>query len=403
VGNEMKWLVYIPIHDEIGYPSYRKGDIAPVHKWREYKSHPLLEGTDYFWTANSQIDSVMGTYCGAPIRLLQADFTFGWDINNFNEYDGIIVCTDMVNVDAPIYLRSRYTGLIITMPRLPTGHLKYPKNVVECSNLILLNHNCGVENVSNLNRANNTNKFFLLPLPTVDIEFLHKNFFKSIEDKHNRVITYRPSSGPPKQSSSLVTATKLRKWRQTILRKSTFLTSLYLKRFHETAKKLEKHAGSDRVRTIEKTAYYLKRFQEKFPLIEGFMTKCKNQSEAFEPFNSICIKYADDFYDYVSRSRIIVLSTSSYASLTLYGACVGTPSVGSENTTMQQLLFPELSYDENNVASIVNAMCKLFEDDDYYVEQQRKALENVEKHISNTALKKRLAEKLAEFGFGGDV
>jgi len=87
----MKWLVYSPflILDVSGYyPRYPKGQITPVLKWNQYRLHLLLEETEEFWRGNSKIDPVRGTYCGVPMRLLKADFTFGWDIEDFDQYDG---------------------------------------------------------------------------------------------------------------------------------------------------------------------------------------------------------------------------------------------------------------------------------------------------------------------------
>jgi len=103
----------------------------------------------------------------------------------------------------------------------------------------------------------------------------------------------------------------------------------------------------------------------------------------------IDVKYADDYYKFIGDSYLIILASTTYASMTLYGACVGTPSVGSRDTTMQKLLFPELAFDEDDVDSIVGAMTRLFEDRDFYVSQQKQGLQNVEKWFSNHRLRKR--------------
>jgi len=101
----MKWLTYIaqPNVPE-AYPSYHKGEVTPVMKWNEYGSHIKEKGTEKFWHTKSKIDPVMGTYGCYLIRLLKANFTFGWDVN-FDNYDGIIVGGDL---KSNMYLRQRY-------------------------------------------------------------------------------------------------------------------------------------------------------------------------------------------------------------------------------------------------------------------------------------------------------
>ena len=384
----MKWLIYTPLHTvPEAYPSYRKGEVAPVHEWHEYRSHINEEGTDRFWCFNSKIDPVMGTYGCYPIRLLKADFTFGWDINDFNRYAGVIVTG---GVDATVYLRKKigYKNIIITYPRLPRG-LRYPREVIDCSDLILLNHEPGVETVENLNRLNDTDKFFLFVLPTVNTKFLTKNFYKPIDQKEARVITYRVSSGPQRANTSRVSdsMTTLKRLRTKVFRKSKMIQSLYLKTVHGLAKQIEEKAMSNRVVTLRKTAKYLREFQRSHPEVKGFMTKAQN--DAPEPFIGVDLKYADDFYRFIANSRLIVLASATYASMTLYGACVGTPSVGSRDTTMQKLLFPDLAFDEDDVDSIVLAMTKLFEDESFYVSQQKQGLENARARFSDGKLRKR--------------
>jgi len=336
----------------------------------------------------------MGTYGCYPIRLLKADFTFGWDIDDFNRYDGIIVTG---GVDATVYLRkkAKYDGIIVTYPRLPRG-LRYPKEVIDCSNLILLNHEPGLETVENLNRLNATDKFFLFVLPTVNTEFLTKNFYKPIGEKEPRVITYHLSSGPQRANTSRVSdsMTTLKRLRTKVFRKSQSLQSLYLKLGHGLAKQIEEKAMSNRVVTLRKTAEYLREFQKSHPEVHGFMTKASN--DAPEPFVGIDVTYADDYYKFIAQSHLIILASATYASMTLYGACVGTPSVGSRDTTMQKLLFPELAFDEDDVNSIVSAMARLFEDQDFYVSQQNQGLKNVEKWFSDANLRRRFYTTIRE-------
>lgn len=384
----MKWLVYTPLHTvPEAYPSYRKGELAPVHEWTKYRSHINEEGTDRFWCFNSKIDPIMGTYGCYPIRLLRADFTFGWDIEDFNQYGGIIVTG---GVEAAVYLRrkAKYNGVIITYPRLPRG-LRYPQEVIECSDLILLNHEPGIETAKNLNRLNDTDKFFLFVLPTVNTKFLTENFYKPIGEKEPRIITYHVSSGPQRVNTSRVSdsMTTLKRLRTKVFRKSKSLQSLYLKLGHGLAKQIEEKAMSNRVITLRKTAKYLREFQRDHPEVKGFMTKALN--DAPEPFIGVDLKYADDFYKFIANSRLIVLASATYASMTLYGACVGTPSVGSRDTTMQKLLFPDLAFDEDDVDSIVGAMTRLWEDQDFYISQQKQGLNHTRAWFSDRNLRRR--------------
>lgn len=384
----MKWLVYTPLHTvPEAYPRYRKSEFAPVHEWHEYRSHINEKGTERFWSFNSKIDPVMGTYGCYPIRLLKADFTFGWDIDDFGSYNGIIVTG---GVDATVYLRKKvkYEGTIITYPRLPRG-LRYPKEVIDCSDLILLNHEPEIETAENLNRVNNTDKFFLFVLPTVNVDFLTKNFYKHMEEKERRIITYHVSSGPQRADTSKVGGSMrtLKRLRTKVFRRSKKLQSVYLRTVHGLAKGIEERAMSDRIITLRKTAGYLREFQKNHPEVDGFMTKALN--DAPEPFVGLDIKYADDYYRFIADSYLIILASATYASMTLYGACVGTPSVGSQNTTMQKLLFPGLSFDEDDVDSLVSAMIRLFEDKDFYVSQQKQGLKNVDKWFSDDRLRTR--------------
>jgi len=391
----MKWLVYTPLHTvPDAYPSYRKGEVAPVLEWNKYRSHFNEEGTERFWAANSKINPVMGTYGCYPIRLLKADFTFGWNIADFGCYDGVIVTG---GVDGSVYLRKKvgYTGIIVTYPRLPRG-LHYPKEVVDCSDLILLNHEPGRETVENLSRMNNTDKFFLFALPTVNVDFLTKNFYKSIHEKEPRIITYRLSSGPSRANTGKIGGSmeRLKRVRTKIFRKSKKLQSWYLRTLHGFAKGIEERAMSDRMITLKKTAGYLEDFQKVYPEINGFMTKALG--DAPKPFIGVDIKCADDYYRFIGDSYLVVLASATYASITLYGACVGTPCVGSRDTTMQKLLFPDLSFDEDDVDGIVGAMTQLFEDESFYVSQQKQGLENTEKWFSDRELKKRFYATIKE-------
>jgi len=258
----MKWLVYVPVHNiPYAYPAYSKDEIAPVHEWYEYRTLPLLKDKPEFWFANSKKDPVRGSYCGAPIRLLKADFTFGWNIESFDNYDGIIVC----GTDETVYLRKqkRYNGIIITMPRLPLGALKLKRETVNCSDLILLNHECGVENVENFNKENKTDKFFLLPIPTIDINFLKENFYRPLEEKEEKIITYRVSSGPPRKKKKVSFQT-LKRIRNRIFSNVLLSYRIYMKLMHKTAKKVEYSLESDRIKTLKQTAKYLEEFQRLF-------------------------------------------------------------------------------------------------------------------------------------------
>jgi len=383
----VKWLVYTPAHTvPEAYPSYRKGEVVPVHRWSEYRSHFNEEGTQLFWSFNSKIDPVMGTYGCYPIRLLKADFTFGWNIDDFNRYDGVIVTG---GVDATVYLRekARYKGLIITYPRLPNG-LRYPKKVVDCSDLILLNHEPGLETEENLNRLNQTDKFVLFPLPTVNVDFLTENFYTPLEQKEPRIITYHVSSGPPRETTGKVAGSmeRLKRFRTRVFRKSRLLQRFYIRMVHGVAKKVEEQVMSDRTVTLEKTAEYLQGFQEKRVGIDGFMTKADN---APQPFTGVDIATADEYYRFIAESRLVILARATYASMTLYGACVGTPSVGCKDTTMQRLLFPDLAFDEDDVDGVVSAMLRVFEDEAFYVEQQKRGLENAREWFGDANLRKR--------------
>jgi len=391
----MNWLVYIPSHTvPHAYPSYPKGEIAPVLKWDEYRAHINQKGTEEYWYGNSRMDPVMGAYGCYLIRLLKADFTFGWDISDFSRYDGVIVEGE---IDSCVYLRERkrYDGFIITEPRMPHG-LNYPKNVIKSSDAILINHEAGIETAANLNKLNKTGKFVLFPYPTVNVDFLTKNFYKKIYDKERRVITYRPSSGPTRQDTSRAAKTmeEAKRFRTGLFRKYPRLRGVYMKVMHGMAQRIEETTSSDRLITVNRTAKYLAEFQKSYPDVKGFMTKGKN---APKPFESVDIKEADKYYDYIGASYIVILASATYASITFYAACVGTPSVGSKDTTMQRLLFPELTFDENDVDSIVSAMKKLFDNKDFYVEQQHQGLENANRYFSDKTLEKRFYDCVREF------
>lgn len=391
----MNWLVYIPSHTvPYAYPSYPKGEIAPVLRWDEYRAHIKQKDSEEYWYANSHIDPVMGTYGCYLVRLLKADFTFGWDIEDFSKYDGVIVEGE---IDSCVYLRQkkRYGGFIITEPRMPHG-FNYPKNVIKSSNMILINHEAGIETAANLNKFNKTDKFVLFPYPTVNVDFLTKNFYKKIDNKETRIITYRPSSGPTRENTARVARTMegAKRFRTTLFRKYPRFRKFYMKTMHGMAQKIEETTSSDRLITVNKTAGYLAEFQKSHPDVKGFMTKGKN---APKPFESVDIKEADEYYDYIGKSYIVILASATYASITFYAGCVGTPSVGSKDTTMQRLLFPELAFDENDVGSIVSAMKRLFENKDFYVEQQRQGLENANKYFSDKALEERFYDCIKEF------
>jgi hypothetical protein len=391
----MNWLVYIPSHTvPYAYPSYPKGEVAPVLKWDEYRSHIKQKDSEEYWYANSRIDPVMGTYGCYLIRLLKADFTFGWDIADFSKYDGVIVEGE---IDSCVYLREnkRYGGFIITEPRMPHG-LHYPRNVIESSDMILINHEAGIETEENLNRLNKTNKFVLFSYPAVNVDFLTRNFYREVDEKKKRVITYRPSSGPTRADTSRIARSmeRAKRFRTTLFRKYPKFRKFYMKIMHGMAQRIEETTSSDRLITVSRTASYLAEFQKDFPNIKGFMTKGKN---APKPFEGIDIKEADEYYRYIGESYIVILASSTYASITFYAACVGTPSVGSKDTTMQRLLFPELAYDENDTASIVSAMKRLFQDKDFYLEQQRKGLENTRKYFSDNPLERRFYDRVKKF------
>jgi hypothetical protein len=391
----MNWLVYIPSHTvPHAYPSYPKGEIAPVLKWDEYRAHIKKKGTEEYWYSNSRIDPVMGTYGCYLIRLLKADFTFGWDVADFSKYDGVIVEGE---IDSCVYLREkkRYGGFIITEPRMPHG-FDYSKNVIKSSDVILINHEAGMETAVNLNKFNKTDKFVLFSYPTVNVDFLTKNFFKKIDNKERRVITYRPSSGPTRENTGRVAKTMegAKRFRTTLFRKYPRFRKLYMKTMHGMAQKIEETTSSDRLITVNKTAEYLAEFQKSYPNVKGFMTKGKN---APKPFQSVDIKEADEYYNFIGQSYIVILASATYASITFYAACVGTPSVGSKDTTMQKLLFPELAFDESDIGSIVSAMKRLFENKDFYIEQQKQGLENANKYFSDKALEGRFYDCIKEF------
>lgn len=391
----MNWLVYIPSHTvPYAYPSYPKGEVAPVLKWDEYRSHIKQKDSEEYWYANSRIDPVMGTYGCYLIRLLKADFTFGWDIRDFSKYDGIIAEGE---IDSCVYLREKkqYGGFIITEPRMPHG-FNYPKNVIKSSDIVLINHEAGMETAANLNKVNQTGKFVLFSYPTVNVDFLTKNFYKKIGDKERRIITYRPSSGPTREDTSRVAKTMegAKRFRTSLFRKYPRFRKVYMRVMHGMASKIEETTSSDRLITVNKTANYLAEFQKTHPDMKGFMTKGKN---APKPFEGVDIKEADQYYDYIGKSYVVILASATYASITYYAACVGTPSVGSKDTTMQKLLFPELTFDENDADSIVSAMKRLFENDDFYVEQQHQGLENANRYFSDEALEKRFNECIRGF------
>jgi hypothetical protein len=375
-------------------PSYPRGEIAPVSRWDEFRANIKLKDSEEYWYGNSRIDPVMGTYGNYLVRLLKADFTFGWDIEDFSKYDGIIVEGE---IDGCVYLRQkkRYDGFIVTEPRMPHG-LHYPKNVIEFSDMILINHEAGIETQDNLNKLNKTNKFVLFSYPTVNADFLTRNFYRDIDEKEKRIITYRPSSGPTRAGTSRIARSmeEAKRFRATLFRKYPKFRDFYMKTMHGMAQRIEGTTSSDRLITINKTAGYLAEFQKSHPDVKGLMTRGKN---APEPFEGIDIKEADEYYGYIGKSYIVILASATFASITFYAACVGTPSVGSIDTTMQKLLFPELAFDENDVSSIVSAMKKLFENKDFYVEQQRQGLENANKYFSDKALEQRFYDCLKEF------
>lgn len=389
----MKWLVYIPSHTvPYAYPSYPKGVIAPVLKWYMYRSHIKQQGNEEFWYSNSRIDPVLGTYGCYLIRLLKTDFTFGWDTENLADYDGIIVEGD---INSCVYLRKnkKYSGVVIVEPRIPHG-LKYPKDVIENADMILINHEAGIETAENLNKVNNTQKFILFSYPTINVDFLNRNFYQPIEKKELRIITYRLSSGPTREDTKGLAKEMeaLKRFRTRLFKKSNRFYSFYKKAMHGFARKVEEKVGSDRLNTINRTAEYLAEFRKICPEVKGFMTKAKG--EDVKPFIGIDIPYADDFYDYIGKSYMIILASATYASITFYGACVGTVSVGSKETTMQKILFPELSFDEDDVSSVVSAMVRLCRDKEYYVSQQKQGLENAFKFFSDENLEKRFHEIL---------
>jgi glycosyltransferase involved in cell wall biosynthesis len=163
---------------------------------------------------------------------------------------------------------------------------------------------------------------------------------------------------------------------------------------HGMAQKIEETTSSDRLITVKKTAKYLAEFQKSHPDVKGYMTKGKN---APKPFEGIDLKEADEYYDYIGASYLVILASATYASITFYAACVGTPSVGSKDTTMQKLLFPELSFDENDVDSIVSAMKELFDNKEFYVKQQRQGLENANRYFSDMALRERFDDIVRKF------
>lgn len=382
----MKWLIYIPQHTvPENYPQYRRGEIAPVMKWYEYRAGLLQKGTEEFWYANSKIDEIRGTYGCYFTRFLKADFTFGWDIQNLDEYDGIVVAGDL---SSAVYLRRKYSRIIVGAPRLPYG-TKYPKKVLESVDAIFLNHEPGIETAENLNRINKTDKFHRFFMPSVAVDFLRENFYKSIDEKERRIITFRPSSGPPRGKSGGIggRAEGVKRFRQKMFRKSRLFMRFYKSAIHRLAKRAENVVMTDRRLTMLKTAEYLREFQKHHPEVQGYMTKALN--EAPRPFIGIDIKCADDYYRFIGESYMMILASTCFGSTTQYGACVGTPSVGSIDTTTQKLLFPDLSFDEDDVQSIVSAMLRLFEDEDLYIEQQRKGLQNAEKWLSDDSCRQR--------------
>jgi glycosyltransferase involved in cell wall biosynthesis len=253
-----------------------------------------------------------------------------------------------------------------------------------------------METATNLNKMNKTDKFILFPYPTVNVDFLTKNFYKKIDDKEKRVITYRPSSGPTRENTSRAAKTMegAKRFRTGLFRKYPRFRRFYMKIMHGMARKIEETTSSDRLITVNKTAEYLAEFQKSHPDVKGFMTRGRN---APEPFESVDIKEADKYYDYIGASYVVILASATYASITFYAACVGTPSVGSKDTTMQRLLFPELAFDENDVDSIVSAMKRLFEDRDFYAKQQSQGLENANRYFSDKALEKRFYDCVGEF------
>jgi hypothetical protein len=376
------------------YPSYPKGEIAPVLRWDELRANIKLKDSKEYWYGNSRIDPVMGAYGNYLVRLLKADFTYGWDIEDFSKYDGVIVEGE---IDSCVYLRQnkRYLGFIITEPRMPHG-LHYPKSVIRSSDMILINHEAGVETEDNLNKSNRTNKFVLFSYPTVNVDFLTRNFYRDINEKEERIITYRPTSGPTRADTSRIARSMegAKRFRTTLFREYPNFRDFYMKIMHGMAQRIEETISSDRLITLNKTAEYLAEFQKSYPNVEGFMTRGKN---APKPFEGIDIKEADDYYSYIGKSYIVILASATFASITFYAACVGTPSVGSKDTTMQRLLFPELAFDENDLGSIVSAMKKLFENKDFYVEQQRQGLENANKYFSDKALELRFYDCVRRF------
>jgi hypothetical protein len=379
-------------------PSYPKETNAPIMPWYEYRSYIAKKDIPEYWTANSKIALTLksqdwhivdGSYGGYFMHVLESDFTFGWNIQDFDKYDGIIV-EDVITPSVYLRKEKRYDGIIIARPRLPFA-IKYPKEIIESVDGILLNFSTGLETVENLNKVNKTQKFFLFVCPAIGFRFLVDNFYAGYDEKTQRIITYRVSSGPSRADTSSVgmLMMKMKQVRNVMIRNSLF-RSLYMRTVHSTARKLEEKTGSDRVRSLNKVAQYLEEFQRFRPDVQGFMTR--GHLGTPKPFIGIDIPLADDFYDYVAKSHLIVLPTSTGASMLYYGACVGTPCVGSKDTTLQSILFPELAFDENDVESIVSAMMRLFRDKDFYISQQKQGLENAEKNFSLDSLRVRFRE-----------
>jgi len=325
----MKWLWWAPDFKHGGSPFSHlpKKAIAPVyHSLRDLIDERSKSKDDLYW--NSIIDPKRGSYFGSTFfypYFLDGDLAIDPNVEDFDYYDGIILGECISSIS---YLKNvrKYNGITIGVPRMPTKSLK--KKDIEMVDICLIGFETPRDSLKNLNERFKTDKWNLLPLPPCDVEFLRDNFYRKVEEKKERVISYRVSSGYPNQ----------------------FVT-------------------------LRETGKYLRAFQ-KLMKIPGYMTSSKRKNIP-PPFIGKDIRKLDDYYKFISESRVSILASSTGGSLVTLSAGCGTLCVGSIETTVQRLIFPDLSFPPEEYSKIAHMIKKCFEDKEFYKEEQRKALENL--------------------------